>query len=265
MEAVPVAKPADTLDIALVQPRLHWRNPAANREHLEQMVRSAAGADLYVLPETFTTGFLGDAPDGGEDMDGPTLAWMRQLAHDTNAAITGSAAIDSPQGRRNRLLFVTPAGEVHIYDKRHLFSFAGEDQRYVAGSERVLFEFRGWRICPQICYDIRFPVWCRNRGDYDLLLVVANWPAARVSAWDTLLRARAIENQAFVVAVNRVGEDGKGVAYPGHSALYDPLGEAVLAPWKEEGCRSGQISLQRLREVREQFPFSRDADGFVLI
>jgi predicted amidohydrolase len=254
----------DTLNICLVQSRLHWHEPAANREHLEQLVRGAPGADLYVLPETFTTGFLGDTAATGEGMDGATLRWMRALAAESGAAITGSAALDSPEGRRNRFLFMEPGGDVHVYDKRHLFSFAGEDQRYVAGSERVVFTYRGWRICPQICYDLRFPVWCRNRNDYDLLLVVANWPSARVAAWDALLRARAIENQVFVLAVNRVGEDGKGLAFPGHSAIYDPLGEAVIEPWETEGCRGASLDLARVNEVRERFPFNREADAFTL-
>jgi len=254
-----------TLNICLVQSRLYWREPAQNRAQLEGMMRGHPGSDLYVLPETFTTGFLGDTAETGEGMEGETLRWLRELSQELNAAIAGSAALDSEKGRRNRFVFVAPDGRVEMYDKRHLFSFAGEDQRYVAGAQRVVFNYLGWRICPQVCYDIRFPVWCRNRGDYDLLLVVANWPSPRVAAWDALLRARAIENQAWVVAVNRVGEDGKGLSFPGHSAIYDPLGEAVIAPWEGEGCRSADIDLQRLREVHEQFPFAREADAFTLL
>lgn len=254
----------ETLTICLVQSRLHWDEPVRNREHLEALVRQSPGADLYVLPETFTTGFLGDTARTREGMSGATLDWMRALAADTGAAIAGSAALDSEQGRRNRFLFVQVDGAVKVYDKRHLFSFAGEDERYVAGTERVVFEHRGWRICPQICYDLRFPVWCRNRGDYDLLLVVANWPAARVAAWDALLRARAIENQAWVVAVNRVGQDGNGLEFPGHSAIYDPLGEPVVAPWEDEGCRMAEVPLARVAEIRTRFPFHREADAFTL-
>ncbi len=245
------------LNVALVQSRLRWREPAENRSHLAGLMDAAGTADLYVLPETFTTGFLGDSRDDDEGMDGETVQWMRAEAATRGGAICGSAVISDAAGRRNRFLFVTPEGAVHHYDKRHLFSYAGEDRRYVAGDQRVLFDHAGWRICPQICYDLRFPVWCRSRDDYDLLIFVANWPSPRVSAWDALLRARAIENQCYVVAVNRVGEDGKGAAYPGHSAVYDPLGEVLVEPWGEESVRSVAIDLERVRTVRADFPFCR--------
>lgn len=253
------------LNVALVQAQLHWRDPAQNRAHLESMLRAADPADLYVLPETFTTGFLGESREHDEDMDGPTVAWLQAMAAERQAAICGSAAIATEQGRRNRLLLAQPDGAVDYYDKRHLFAFAGEDQRYVAGGERVLIDYAGWRICPQICYDLRFPVWCRQRGDYELLLVVANWPSARVTAWDALLKARAIENQCYVVAVNRVGEDGNGVHYPGHSAIYDPFGDALLAPWAEQGVRSEELSLARVEAIRADFPFGNEADRFELL
>ena len=252
------------LRVSLVQSRLRWRDPARNREHLAAQMNGVSGADLFVFPETFTTGFLGEKPETDEDMDGPTVAWLGAEARDRKAAICGSAVIRDAAGRRNRFLFAAPDGQLEFYDKRHLFSFAGEDRRYVAGNDRVVFEHRGWRICPQICYDLRFPVWCRNRDDYDLLIFVANWPAPRINAWDTLLRARAMENQCYVVAVNRVGEDGRGLAYPGHSAIYDPLGETVIAPWQSEGCRDAVIDLDRVREIRTDFPFAAEADSFSL-
>ena len=252
----------DSLTVSLVQARLAWREPEANRDHLEAMIRAAGAADLYVLPETFTTGYLGETRDTDEDMDGATLAWLRSLAGELGAAICGSAVIEADGGRRNRFLLCGPEGELHFYDKRHLFSYAGEDRRYLAGRDRVVFEYRGWRICPQICYDLRFPVWCRSRGDYDMLLFVANWPSPRVNAWDALLKARAIENQCFVVAVNRVGEDGNGVQYPGHSAIYGPLGEVLIEPWGEEDSRSTSLSLGTVTEIREKFPFAAEADDF---
>lgn len=252
------------MNITLVQSRLYWREPEHNRDQLESLIRAAPPSDLYVLPETFTTGFLGDDRDTDEGMDGLTVAWMRSLAAERDAAVAGSAVIASDEGRRNRFLFMQPSGQVHIYDKRHLFAFAGEDQHYVAGEDRVVFEFGGWRICPQVCYDLRFPVWCRNRGDYDMLLFVANWPSRRVDAWDALLRARAIENQCVVVAVNRVGEDGNGVRYPGHSAIYGPLGEALVAPWDEEGNRTGAVDLDQVKTIREKLPFAAEADAFTL-
>jgi predicted amidohydrolase len=167
-------------------------------------------------------------------------------------------------GRYNRLLWVEPGGQVRHYDKRHLFAPGGEDRRYSAGTERRVFNYPGWRVCPQICYDIRFPVWCRSRGDYDLLLVVANWPSARAGAWCSLLQARAIENQCYVVAVNRVGEDGHGKRYPGGSVVFDPMGEALLELGDSEGLGAQALDLERVAAVREQLPFQRDADDFEL-
>ena len=248
--------------IALVQSRLHWRDPVRNRDHLADLIASEPGADLYVLPETFTTGFLGETRATDETMAGETVAWLRAQAASQEAALCGSAVIEDEVGRRNRFLLVDAAGEVQFYDKRHLFSYAGEDQRYRAGEEREMMQLAGWRIAPQICYDLRFPGWCRVRNDYDLLIFVANWPTPRVAAWDALLRARAIENQCYVVAVNRVGEDGNGVSYPGHSAVYDPLGEVLVAPWKEEGCRVADLALERVAKVRSDFPFAAEADAF---
>ena len=250
------------LRVALVQSRLQWRDPARNRAHLSAHLDGIEQADLCVMPETFTTGFLGDTPDVDEGMDGETVAWLQNEAAARSSALCGSAVISDAVGRRNRFLFADPAGPLHIYDKRHLFTYAGEHKRYIAGEERVTFDYAGWRVCPQVCYDLRFPAWCRNRDDYDLLIFVANWPAPRIAAWDTLLRARAIENQCYVIAVNRVGEDGRGLAYPGHSAIYDPLGETVVAPWEDEDVREAVIDLGRVREVREDFPFAADADGF---
>ncbi len=252
----------DALKVTLVQSRLHWRDPELNRHHLESLIASAGSSNLFILPETFTTGFLGESTDTEEGMEGATTAWLTSLAGQTGAAITGSAVITDGGGRRNRMLFVEPGGVIQYYDKRHLFAFAGEDQHYVAGSERVVFDYRGWRLCPQICYDLRFPVWCRSRGDYDLLLMVANWPARRVDAWDSLLKARAIENQCYVVAVNRVGEDGNGVQYPGHSAVYGPLGETVIASEDAECTPSATLRLDTVREVRASLPFSAEADEF---
>jgi len=167
-------------------------------------------------------------------------------------------------GRWNRLLWVEPDGSLQHYDKRHLFAHAGEDQRYSAGAERKVFTYRGWRICPQICYDIRFPVWCRSRDDYDLLLTVANWPSTRAGAWRSLLQARAIENQAYVVAVNRVGEDGNGKNYPGISVAFDPLGEALLEMGDEEALEMVTLELDKVRATRERLPFHLEADAFGL-
>lgn len=256
----------EPLKALLVQAQLGWKEPERNRAHLESLLSSRAGdCDLAVLPETFTTGFLGDSGLSDEGMDGPTVGWMRELASRCDCAIAGSAVIVEDGNRYNRLLFVTPDGGVRHYDKRHLFSFGGEDRRYSAGRRRVNLDYRGWRINLQVCYDLRFPAWCRYRGDYDLMLLVANWPSKRVAHWSTLLEARAIENQCWVIGVNRVGQDGKGVQYPGRSVVHDPLGRRAADLGDTECCRLVELELEQVRRVREEFPFQADADRFELL
>lgn len=254
-----------TLDTLLVQAQLRWKAPEQNRRHLEQLVCAAPGdPDLVVLPETFTTGFLGDADLPAEDMDGPTISWMKHLAQARGCALAGSAIIAEHGQRFNRLLFVTPDGNVEHYDKRHLFAYGGENQRYAAGCRRVVVKYQGWRINLQVCYDLRFPAWCRNRDDYDLMLLVANWPSKRVGHWSSLLEARAIENQAWVIGVNRVGEDGNGMRYPGSSVVHDPLGECIANLGDVEGCRLVELDLSAVARIRSAFPFQADADRFTL-
>lgn len=253
------------LKTLLVQPQLGWKEPERNRNHLEDMVRSAPGDfDLAVLPETFTTGFLGDADLPAEGMDGPTVRWMKKLAAEKDCALAGSAVITEDGRRLNRMLFVTPAGHVSYYDKRHLFAFGGENRRYAAGRKRVIVDYLGWRINLQICYDLRFPAWCRNRDDYELMVLVANWPSKRVKHWSLLLEARAIENQAWVIGVNRVGKDGNGVQYPGCSVVHDPMGDRVAHLGSSEVCQLVEIDRSAVAKVREQFPFQADADAFEL-
>ncbi|MBT8074005.1 MAG: amidohydrolase [Xanthomonadales bacterium] len=252
-----------SLQCLLVQTQLFWADPEANRRQLETIVRQqGAGCDLVVFPETFTSGFLGDAEAEPETMQGETVAWMTALASELGSVLCGSAAISTSRGNANRFLWVQPDGEVAFYDKRHLFSFGGEDQRYAAGRERKVFSYRGWRICPQICYDLRFPVWCRNRDDYDLLLFVANWPEPRTAAWTALMRARAIENQCYVIGVNRCGKDPRGLEYSGRSAVYDPLGDIVIDLATAECNATATITLDKIQSVRSQLPFQQDADGF---
>jgi predicted amidohydrolase len=216
---------------------------------------------VLIFPETFTTGFLGESPETDEGMDGETVAWMRRLASEHDCVVAGSAVIED-NGRRNRFLWVQPDGEVSFYDKRHLFAFAGEDQRYIGGTQRKIINYRGWRICPQICYDLRFPAWCRNRNDYDLLILVANWPGKRIDAWSTLLKARAIENQSYVAAVNRVGKDGNDFEYPGASVVHDPLGETLLKLDNEEITGTAVIDIELVRAIRRDLPFHVEADEF---
>ena len=254
-----------TLNTLLVQAQLRWKDPQRNREHLEQLVTEAPGdLDLAVLPETFTTGFLGDADLPEEGMDGPTVSWMQRLAEARKCALAGSAVITERGRRFNRLLFVTPDGEVGYYDKRHLFAFGGENKRYTPGNERVIVNYQGWRINLQICYDLRFPAWCRNRNDYDLMLLVANWPSRRVHHWSSLLEARAIENQSWVIGVNRVGEDGNGLQYPGCSVVHDPSGLCVANLEGMEGSRLVELDRDVVEQVRADFPFQADADEFFL-
>ncbi|KRG68848.1 amidohydrolase [Pseudoxanthomonas dokdonensis] len=259
------------LRISLVQGATRWHDPAANRDYYGDLIAPLAGStDLVVLPETFTSGFSNDAIDRAEDMDGPTVAWLRAQARSLDTAVTGSVQIKTAEGVFNRMLWATPDGELRHYDKRHLFRYANEHKRYAAGRERLTVEWKGWRINPQVCYDLRFPVFCRNRHDverpgqmdYDLQLFVANWPAVRAYPWKTLLRARAIENLAYVVGVNRVGTDGNQLAYAGDSAVIDFLGMPLIEMGAEEGVLSTTISAQALADHRAHFPAMLDADRF---
>ncbi len=254
------------LTITLVQQALHWNDPAANRALFTELLTPLAGStDLIVLPEMFTTGFSMAPEKVAEPEQGPTLDWLRQQAETLGCALTGSVATATADGYRNRLLFVEPQGRVQQFDKRHLFRMGGEHQHYRAGGARALFEYRGWRILPLICYDLRFPVFSRNRNDYDLLLCVANWPAPRRHPWRTLLQARAVENLCYVAGVNRVGRDGAGLEYSGDSLLVDFKGEPLLdAAPGEAFIRSATLDGSALRQFREQFPAWLDADDFSL-
>ena len=260
------------LRVSLVQGATRWHDPVANREYYGGMLASLAGhTDLVVLPETFTSGFSNEAIHSAEDMDGPAVAWMRERARELDAAITGSVQLRVGQGVFNRLLFVTPDGEVRHYDKRHLFRYADEHKRYAAGRERLVVEWQGWRICPLVCYDLRFPVFSRNRHaarqgfDYDLLLYVANWPSARVHAWRTLLRARAIENLSYCAGVNRVGVDGNQLPYSGDSAVLDYLGQAMADLGAQEQTITVTLDHAALEAFRAKFPAWMDADAFELL
>jgi predicted amidohydrolase len=256
----------NALKVMLVQAQLRWKDPAHNREHLEKLLSATDGdCDLAVLPETFTAGFLGDSELPEEGMDGPTVRWMQELAARRGCALAGSAVIVEQGRRYNRLLFVTPDGALRHYDKRHLFAYGGENRRYTAGTQRVNVEYLGWRINLQVCYDLRFPAWCRYRGDYDLMLLVANWPTSRAAHWSLLLEARAVENQSWVVGVNRVGEDGNGLQYPGRSVVHDPMGQRVADLGDTEGCCLAELDLDRVIRVRTEFPFQADADRFTLL
>lgn len=251
------------LNCLLIQSGLFWADAAANRDKLEAIVRAeGAGCDIAIFPETFTSGFLGDSSENLENMDGPTVGWMQHLSSELDCVLCGSVAIATDAGTTNRFLWVQADGTVQFYDKHHLFAFGGEDERYVAGEQRKIFNYRGWRICPQICYDLRFPAWCRNRDDYDALIFVANWPEPRTPAWTALLRARAIENQCYVIGVNRSGSDPRGLTYAGASVVFDPLGETALDLGAAEAAGSVTLDLQTVTTIRGQLPFQQDADSF---
>jgi len=259
--------PGNKLRVLMVQPQLRWQKPAENLEQLGQLIKGSLShdkADLILLPETFTTGFLGDLDREPESMEGEAAKWMRRLARKFDAAVGGSVVIGEDGKRLNRFLFVTPDGAISHYDKRHLFAHGGEHKLYSAGKERVIVSFRGWRIALNICYDLRFPVWCRNRDDYDLSVFVANWPATRATAWGALLKARALENQAYAIGINRVGRDGNGLEYLGLSAAYDGLGEELLNLGGEVAARIVTLDLDGLRTLRRDLPFLADADTFTL-
>ena len=255
------------LRLSLIQTDLAWQAAKLNRQLLQvQLLPLAGQTDLIILPEMFTSAFAMGAGAIAEEHPGPTLQWMQALALELDAAIMGSIAVTVASKRYNRLLFVKPDGTSAYYDKRHLFRMLGEDTRYAAGSHKILIEWRGWRILPLVCYDLRFPVWCRytKAEPYDLLLCVANWPAARNQHWRTLLQARAIENLAFVAGVNRIGIDGNNLEYMGHSAVVSPTGVEILQAGTAAGVYNTTISSQDLLNWREQFPAWMDADEFVV-
>ncbi len=260
------------LRVSLVQGDTRWHDPAGNRDHYAGLIHSLRGiTDLVILPETFTSGFSNDAIAAAEDMQGETVAWMREQARALDAAVTGSVQLRVGDAVFNRLLFATPDGEVRHYDKRHLFTFAREDERYAAGRDRLVVEWRGWRICPLVCYDLRFPAFSRNRWDatrdapeFDLLLYVANWPDARAYAWQTLLRARAIENVCYVAGVNRVGEDGNGLRYAGDSAVIDFLGTPVSECTERELVVTTTLQAKELAAFRGRFTALQDGDAFAM-
>ena len=254
-----------TLKITLIQTHLFWEDKGANLALLEQkIVNLEEPTEVVILPEMFTTGFSMQPTLHAETMEGPSVQWMRRIAMTQKIILTGSLIIEENGHYYNRLIWMLPNGEFGYYDKRHLFAFGGEDQHYTAGNKRLIASVKGWKINLQICYDLRFPTWARQAApnEYDVLVYVANWPEKRSHAWKTLLVARAIENQAFVVGVNRVGLDGKNIAHSGNSMVVGPLGEVLYHSADQESVF--QITLQRdeLEQTRAQFPFWKDADFF---
>ncbi len=254
----------DELKIALIQSDLVWENPAQNRINFTKKIDNISeDVDVIILPEMFTTGFTMNASEVAETMDGETVSWMKDLASKNDVAIVGSIVISENNSFYNRLLFVEPSGFISSYDKRHTFTLVGEDKIYSAGKEKVILHYKGWKIRPLICYDLRFPVWARNTEDYDVLLYIANWPKPRVFAWDALLKARAIENMCYCIGVNRVGIDGVNSLYSGHSAAYDVLGEEITAfnP-NEEDTQIVTLEKRHIQAYRNKLKFLDDRDTF---
>lgn len=251
-----------TLNLSLLQQPLVWMDGEANLHFFDTLLAGLHDRDLIVLPEMFTTGFAMEAARNSLP-ETHVIQWLREKARETDAMVGGSAAIQTEQGAVNRFLLVAPDGKVYRYDKRHLFRMADEHHHYLAGERREVVEWRGWRILPQVCYDLRFPVFSRNQNDYDLALYVANWPAARAAHWQALLLARAIENQAYVAGCNRVGSDGNQHHYSGDSSIITPQGD-VLAVGEphQPAVLHAELSLEKLQEYREKFPAWRDADAF---
>jgi len=257
------------LTIALVQSPLHWEQPEANMAMFEEKLWTMNDqTDLIILPEMFTTGFTMNTRLW-EHKNGRTVNWMKQQASQFNAVITGSLIIKENNHFYNRLVWADPNGEVFFYDKRHLFRMAEEDHYFTGGENRLVVSYKGWKIMPLVCYDLRFPVWSRNRVkeetlEYDLCLYIANWPAARINAWDTLLQARAVENLCYVAAVNRTGEDGNGIEYNGHSGVVDFKGEVMDRQEDQEVITQYTLKADALQAYRKKFPAWRDGDGFRL-
>lgn len=267
-----------TLTITTIQTDLHWENKEANFRMLEDKFRNLQErTEIIILPEMFSTGFSMTPELLAEPMDGETIEWMKEMASKHRVILTGSVIIEEDKKFYNRLIWMLPNGQFGYYDKRHRFGFAGEDQHYSAGNKRLIASVKGWKINLQVCYDLRFPVWARQQTlhetsngseiktplpEYDLLVYVANWPERRSHAWKTLLCARAIENQCYVIGVNRVGKDGNDIYHSGNSMVIDPLGEVLYHMADEEDVFTITLQKDHLENIRTKFPFWKDADQF---
>lgn len=254
----------EILKIAVFQFDLKWENIQANLEKIDCILEQLpADVDIVFLPEMFSTGFTMNAAKVAETMDGETMNWLKDISSKYDIAICGSLVIQEDRKFYNRLIFVEPSGKISHYDKRHLFTMSGENTVYTPGNSRLIVKYRGWRICPLICYDLRFPVWSRNLKNYDLLAYVANWPEQRSLVWNTLLKARAIENQSYVVGVNRVGADGNKITYSGQSQIIDAKGtELVVGKEYSEEVVFAELSHSKLEQFRRKFPVLDDTDPY---
>lgn len=254
----------ESLRVTLIQTELFWEDKTANLQNFTQILERLPDAtDLIILPEMFNSGFTMHPERVAETEEGDTVTWLKTMAGKFQAAITGSLVIEENNNYYNRLFFVFPDGSFQTYDKKHTFTLAGEHKSYASGEERLLVTYKDWKICPLICYDLRFPVWARNTEEYDVLLYVANWPRPRISAWDALLKARAIENMAYCIGVNRIGEDVNQNMYSGHSAVYDVLGNTLFFSKKEETA-TVTLKKEHIDYYRSKLKFLQDRDDFIL-
>ena len=256
-----------SLHVSLLQTDITWENPVKNLDRFSKIIGTLKNkSDLIVLPEMFNTGFTMNVKQYTEQMDGRTVDWMRQVAEQSKADVAGSLIIREGNSVFNRLVWVKPEGGVYHYDKRHLFRMAGEGESFSDGTERIIVEIQGWKVLPLVCYDLRFPVWARNnKNEYDLIIYAANWPERRIAHWDLLLQARAVENQCYVAAVNRIGKDGQGNNHTGNSAIYDFMGKQLTEISHSESIISSQLSYSTLTTYREKFPVWQDADSFQIV
>ncbi len=257
----------NNLSVCIIQTDLFWENPQKNIENISAKLSGIeSNIDLVVLPEMFTTGFSLTPAHLAETMNGKTVSWLKSKANEINAAITGSIVINDNGKFYNRLIWMSPDGNYSYYDKRHLFRMAGEHEKYSSGNKQIIVKHKQWRIKPLICYDLRFPVWSRNKNDYDILIYIANWPAKRRTTWLALLKARAIENQSYVIAVNRIGVDGNELKYSGDSIIFNPLGEQISkSKTNEEFIDIVELPLDSMEMYRRNFPISLDADDFNIV
>jgi omega-amidase len=253
------------ISVSLIQHNIDWENKESNLDFYQSQIDKIETTDLIILPEMFTTGFTMNPKPFSESMNGLTVRWMKDNASKNDSAICGSIIIEEDGKYFNRFIWVNPDGSIHHYDKRHLFSLGGENESYTPGDVKLIIEYKGWKICPLVCYDLRFPVWSRNSEEYDLLIYVANWPSKRKFAWKSLLVARAIENQCYVIGVNRVGEDNNKVYYSGETSLINSMGETMYIKSHDEDLYTTTLSKPDLLKVRKQLPFLNDKDNFKII
>jgi len=255
---------ASSFSITLTQINTAWEDPSANISQLDLLLRDQSNPELILLPEMWPTGFTMNTAFAEDEKEGVAITWMKKQAVALNTFIAGSIAVKAGNQFYNRFICVGPKGEISQYDKKHLFSYGKENNHYSPGNKQLTFSIHDWKIRAIVCYDLRFPVWSRNNDDYDLLLVVANWPQARIHHWDALLRARAIENQCYVAAVNRIGTDGNNLIYNGHSVVYDMNGQLLLDLAEKEGMGSVTLDKEILTQFRQQYRFLQDRDAFSL-